>query len=165
MLYPDWRILTVSSIPVYRSCLSTNASLKRRGSCERKWNRKKQLYLISLFSTLPNSQSRRKAVPFLHLNGYILQSKVLTGPASPSVCSAMPAQWEIVNINSEVQKLLFLYRISLELHQKYGNILLLSIFIPETVHWCWGVSSSCVGGGVIWWCDREVSSCSSTSGI
>lgn len=32
MLYPDWRMRTVSSIPVYLSCLSTRLSLKRSGS-------------------------------------------------------------------------------------------------------------------------------------
>lgn len=31
-LYPDWRIRTVSSIPVYRSCRSTKASLNLNGS-------------------------------------------------------------------------------------------------------------------------------------
>ena len=93
MLYPDWRMRTVSSIPVYLSCLSTRVSLKRNGNWERDRERvnlrrkKKNQPLPITRSSVPLQQK----LPSQRWIEYTSRNTAPTDRASPSAYWGKPA--------------------------------------------------------------------------
>lgn len=85
----------VPQLPQYQRVVKAQRKLRDKNTEEVK-QKETRVYLVFLIKLSLQTQT----VPFQRWSGCILQSRALTGPGSPLVCSATPAQQHTVNMSN-----------------------------------------------------------------